>query len=138
MNEQPTTKLTGSFLPAPAGKTQGVPDKSETIEVTVRLRRKRKLPAAALKGKILSGRAYEKTYAASKDDADKVEAFAHQQNLSTVTVNLARRSIILRGVISDFEVAFNTSVITNDNYRVITRAIELPADLSDIIVGVFG
>jgi len=138
MDEQLTTTLAGSFLPAPAGKTQGVPDKSETIEVTVRLRRKKKLPPRAMTGKILSLQSYERSYAASRDDSDKVEAFAHLHNLSTVTVNLARRSIILRGAISDFELAFHTSVITNDSYRVLTGAIKLPADLSAIIVGVFG
>jgi kumamolisin len=96
------------------------------------------LPAKSLTGKTLSRDNYQKNYGANKEDADKVEAFAHQHNLSTVEVSLARRSVILTGTVGDFESAFNTQIQVVNNFRTLTEDIKIPADLAPIVIGVFG
>ncbi len=141
MSEQSNHKLEGSFIPLPTKKIDkklGTPDPGEIIDVTVRLRRKKELPAGAKKGAVMSREVYRENYAAAKKDADKVEAFAHAHGLSTVEVSLPRRSVILRGALSDFEAAFNTSVQKVDNFRAPAAELQVPESLSNVITGVFG
>lgn len=107
----------------------------ENITVTIRLRRKKQLPA---QGELLSREQYFSDYSAAQEDADKVEAFAHQYLLSTKEVNLARRSLILTGKLSDFEKAFGIKFETQNNYRTFSSDVKYPAELNDIIVGIFG
>jgi kumamolisin len=109
--------------------------KDETITVTVRLRRKRELPTI---GKLLSREQYASDYASAQEDADKVEKFAHERLLSTAGIDLARRSVMLSGKISDFESAFNVKLKKHNNYRVLNTQVQLPVELKDIVVGVFG
>ncbi|MFI5157882.1 MAG: S8 family serine peptidase [Sphingobacteriales bacterium] len=110
-------------------------NKDESIIVTVRLRRKKQLPAS---GTILSRESYLADYASAQEDADKVEAFAHEHLLSTVEIDLARRSILLTGKISDLEKAFGVNLNDEKNFRSLSGPIQIPAELKDIIAGVFG
>lgn len=107
----------------------------ETITVTIRLRRKKDLPST---GNFLTRDQYLKDYSSAQEDAEKVEAFAHQHLLSTVEINLARRSIMLTGKLSDFETAFNIKFQNNGTYRTFNSEVQIPDGLKDIIVGVFG
>jgi len=138
MENQSTIKLTGSYNPLMANAQLQETDKDENITVTVRLRRKKALPTSALTGGTLSRATYESEYAAATEDAEQVEAYAHEQGLSTVSVNLARRSVHLTGKVSDFETAFNTTIKSYNNYRRLNADIQVPDALKDIIVGVFG
>ncbi len=118
-------------------------DPEAFIEITVRIRRKKSLDEALAEGKIISRDDYEKEFGASQEDADTVEAYAHQHHLTTVTVDLARRSVILKGKISDFEEAFAVDLHDTENaeglkYRVRSGDIQVPADLENIITGMFG
>ncbi|WP_158799821.1 S8 family serine peptidase [Pedobacter sp. L105] len=142
MTRKTSIKLSGSYKASiPAEKLQEL-DKEETITVTVRLRRKKELPAEAFKGKPLSRETYEKEYGASQEDAEKVEAFGHEHLLTTVNVDLARRSVQLSGKISDLEKAFGADLksckIKSAHFRVLTREVSVSADLENIITGVFG
>lgn len=140
MSEQSNHKLEGSFIPLTVKKNdkKGTPDPGEIIEVTVRLRRKKELPTGVKKGAVMSRKIYRDNYAASKEDADQVEAFAHAHGLSTVEVSLPRRSVILKGALSDFETAFNTSVQKVNNFRALESEVQVPKSLSNVITGVFG
>ncbi|WP_183572238.1 S53 family peptidase [Mucilaginibacter sp. X5P1] len=138
MENQPNTKLTGSFKPLKAGANLQDTNKDEVITVTVRLRRKKELPADAMKGNFLTRDKYESDYGASLEEAEQVEAYAHEYGLSTVSVNLARRSVHLTGTVSEFEKAFNTTVKNHNSFRVLQSEIQVPEALKDIIVGVFG
>ncbi|HEY0177895.1 MAG TPA: protease pro-enzyme activation domain-containing protein, partial [Pedobacter sp.] len=135
-------KLAGSYKNvSPPGELQE-PDKEEIITVTVRLRRKKKLPSGFSAAKLLTRETYEQDYAASLQDADQVEAFAHEYLLSTAGVDLARRSVMIRGKISDFENAFDVHLREcqdeSGKFRILTGEIAVPAGLKDIITGVFG
>jgi kumamolisin len=142
MKKQLNKKLAGSYKPTKDSSNLADWDKGETIEVTIRLARKKELPANSFNGNILTRDVYENEYAASLEHANKVEAYAHANGLSTVMVNLARRSIILKGTIDDFEKAFNVEIksTTGDSgkYRVLTGDIHIPDELEGIIKGVFG
>ncbi|HET7115251.1 MAG TPA: S53 family peptidase, partial [Hanamia sp.] len=140
MAEQSNFKLAGSYIPLPiqANDIVSEPDRSEIIETTVMLRRKKKLPPRIMKGKTVSKKVYEKSYSASKEDANRVEAFAHAHGLSTCEINLARRSIVLRGTLGDFETAFNTRLQSVNNFRALTGEIQIPESLSSVITGIFG
>jgi len=107
----------------------------ENITVTIRLRRKKDLPPT---GKLLTREQYLNDYSSAQEDAAKVEAFAHEHLLSTAEINLARRSVMLTGKLSDFETAFNIKFQTHNNYRDFSPEVQIPAELKDIIVGVFG
>ncbi|HEY5370229.1 MAG TPA: S53 family peptidase [Hanamia sp.] len=140
MSEQSNHKIEGSFIPLPSNKNDktGTPDPGEIIEVTIMLRRKKALPAGVKKGAVMSRKLYQESYAASKEDADLVEVFAHEHGLSTVEVSLPRRSVILKGTLSDCEAAFNTSLHKVDNFRAPASKVQVPKSLADIITGVFG
>lgn len=140
MSEQSNHKLEGSFIPLPAKKSDKIstPDPGEILEVTIMLRPKKKLPSDVKEGKIMSRKNYEENYAASKKDADMVESFAHEHGLTTVDVSLPRRSVILKGTLSEFEDAFNTSLKKVNNFRSPEAEVMVPESLSNIITGVFG
>ena len=107
----------------------------EDITVTIRLRRKKDLPPT---GKLLTREQYLNDYSSAQEDAEKVEAFAHEHLLSTAEINLARRSIMLTGKLTDFETAFNIKFKKHKNYRDFSPDVQVPDELKNIIVGVFG
>jgi len=107
----------------------------KNITVTIRLRRKKNLPPT---GKLLTREQYLNDYSSAQEDAEKVEAFAHKYLLSTAGIDLARRSVMLTGKLSDFETAFNIKFQTHSSYRNFSPDVQIPDELKDIIVGVFG
>lgn len=140
MPEQSNFKLAGSYRPLPLNPRDIISeaDESAVIDVTVMLRRKKELPSGIAKGKTITRKNYQKSYSAAKEDADKVEQFAHEHNLSTVEVNLPRRCVVLRGTAGDFETAFNTSLQAINNRIALSSEIQIPESLAPIVTGVFG
>src|SRR5579875_1422602 len=102
MKTQKKVALKGSHRPALTASELKSVDAGKFIEVTVRIRRKKSIDDALASGKTVSREDYEKEFGASQEDADAVEAFAHEHHLTTLNVDLARRSVILTGKISDF------------------------------------
>jgi kumamolisin len=135
--------LAGSHKVAhPAEATASI-NKDDIIEVTVRIRRKKSLEDRLKSGQRITRENYEKEYGSSQEDVNSVEAFAQQYHLSTVATNLARRSAIFRGSITNMEAAFGVSLSgANDaegnNIRVRSGEIFIPETLKGIIEGVFG
>jgi len=135
--------LEGSHKVAHAGESTAKINKDDTIDVTVRIRRKKPLDARVKSGERITRKNYEKEYGASQKDADKVEAFAQSFHLSTVETDLARRSIIFRGSVANMEAAFGVSLAgANDSegnkIRVRSGEIFIPATLKGVVEGVFG
>jgi kumamolisin len=135
--------LSGSHKKTHHAPANGTLDRSEDIEVTIRIRRKRSIEHKLGTDDRISHRNYEKEFGASQKDAERVEAFAHQYHLSTSDVDLARRSVILRGTIADMEAAFGVKLngstdASGCDIRVREGDIFIPAKLQDIIEGVFG
>jgi kumamolisin len=129
--------------PAPAG---------ERFEVTVRVRRAKPLHGMAAKGYDADVAPAKRTYmtqeeyaagnAADPADVAKVEAFARAHGLVVVESSLPRRSVFLSGTAAQFAAAFGTKIehYANDGvtYRGRTGELTVPADLADVVEGVFG
>lgn len=142
MKKQAYHKLPGSHhARAITGTTQNV-NKNDTLTITIRLRRKKELPHAAISGEHLSREEYEQEYSASPEDVTTVEQFLQQHNITVIESNLARRSVIAKGSISDIEAAFDVSLKAHaqgeQNYHVLTEDIGIPVELKGIVTGVFG
>jgi kumamolisin len=138
MKKRSDFKLKGSYKAPPKSIDLQEGNKEEIIEVTVRLCRKKPLPEGTFTTERLTRQDYENIYGAALEDANQVEAFAHEYELTAVAVDLARRMVLLKGKISDFEIAFNVNLKIHQTYRVLTGDIHIPAHLKAIIAGVFG
>jgi kumamolisin len=136
----------------PQAKAAGKPDPQEHIEVSVLVR-----PRADTRGTVearnftsaeLTSRQYATREAlaaergASPDDIAKVEAFAHDHNLTVVETSISRRTIKLAGSIADLEEAFQPNLkkwkVGSRTFRGRTGAISVPNELANIVVAVLG
>ena len=130
MSEQSNHKLEGSFIPLPVNKNhkKGIRTRGNYRSYG-NAQTKKAITGKCKKRSVISRKMYQENYAASKKDADQVEVFAHEHGLTTVEVSLPRRSIVLRGALSGFEAAFNTSVQKVNNFRAPASVLKIPASL---------
>jgi len=138
MTNQSKIKLAGTCKALAENQPLTDLNKDEVITVTIRLRRKKELPDTLPAGQMITRESYEEEYATSQKDVEEVLAFTQSHNLTTVEVNLARRSIIVKGKISDFEAAFDVGMKGLQAHRVLPDEISIPENLKDIVKGVFG
>jgi kumamolisin len=130
----------------------GATPPDQRIEVTVQIRA-RSTPAAqaellALQERPVSERQYlsreeyEAAHGADPADLEKVEDFAHEHGLEVAEVSPARRLMKLSGTVQDVSAAFGVQLHEYESaggrYRGRVGAVHVPAELSDIIQGVFG
>jgi kumamolisin len=124
-------------------------DPNERLEVTVMVRRRKPLPSPATMGnqlprqrEYLTPEKLDSEYGADPADLKKVEAFAQQHGLQVVESSEGRRSVILSGTVAAFEKAFGVQLHiyqhAHGTYRGRTGPVHVPAELADIIEGVFG
>ena len=135
-------KLAGSNKVAPQG-TVNTLDPEQSMEVTVRIRRKESIESHLKSGRRYSRDEYEKMFGPSDLDIEKVQQFANDNHLSVVGIEKARRSVMLRGRVSDFEEAFHVKLSSyrdsnGQTFRGRTGDISIPDDLENVIDGVFG
>jgi kumamolisin len=152
MSTQQSRKTVPGSKRAPfdGAKSIGPAPADERFEVTVRVRRATALHNLAAKGYDADVPPAKRTYitqdayaAHGADPADiaKVEAFAHAHGLVVVESSVPRRSVFLSGTVAQFAAAFGTTIehFADDiTYRGRTGELTVPADLADIVEGVFG
>ena len=114
-----------------------------TIEFLLKLRRKKALPKITKRPKTVMTRAqFRDNYGASQADIDQVVKTLSGFGLTQVDTNIAARSIRFRGTVAAMESAFQVKLFNyshaEGSYRGRVGAVQIPADLSDIVVGVFG
>src|SRR5271154_2943921 len=149
------------YVPLPGSKRSLLPnsrpagpvDPSEIASLTVRVRSTGDTAALAKRvydqaSQPLASRTYltreelAAQHGASKDDLDKIEAFAQKHNLFVVHRSGAERSIVLRGKLSDLLAAFPADVQiyhhSTGTYRGRQGEISIPQELDKIVTGVFG
>jgi kumamolisin len=133
-------------------KVVGAVHKDERFEVTIRVRRRAALQALASNGvhadrppsnrRYLAREKYATDFGADSADLKKVEDFAKAQGLVVVESSPARRSVFVSGTATQFAAAFGTSIEQFEHdggtYRGRTGPLTVPADLADIVEGVFG
>jgi kumamolisin len=119
----------------------GAPNLADTIDVSLVLRRRAALDLSR-QGEPIAREAFTARYGAAPDDVRRVEAFAQRFELTVVSVDLARRTVVLAGTIAAMNEAFGTTLklyqCEHGLYRGRTGPLYLPTDLEDLVVGVFG
>jgi len=144
----------GSERKAAAGaRVRGAVAPDLRIEVTVRLRGRKPAAAAAQKLMALAARLpANRTYLTREEfarergadpaDVAKVEAFAHDHDLTVVRSNLAQRTLRLAGTAAALGRAFGVKMKVFEGrgtrYRGRTGPIYVPRELRGIVTGVHG
>lgn len=142
-------KIPGSERPPmPAAAKTGIPDPNELMHVTVVLRSRsggKKQPSLdnfIAKGERLTREEYQARYGADPADVAQVAAFASQHGLTVAQVNTPARSMLLTGRTADFaqafQVKFEQCEYKGRRFRQRTGAVNVPADLSGVVVSVHG
>lgn len=130
----------------------GACDPTETIHVTVMLRRQEEQHLdTLLKGlargdpnaKPVTREAFAQRFGAAPADVAKLEAFARGHQLTVARVDPAQSVVVLAGTVAQVEAAFGVTLQrfehrTIGQYRARTGAITLPDDLSDTVTAVLG
>lgn len=139
--------LPGSEKAAPDATQLDTLDPNQELTVTVRLCRKKSLKplinTASGAPEIMSRSAYARQFGAASADVKEIVAFANAYNLTMVEKSLARRSVLLRGTVSQMEQAFGVSLSTYQMpdgtvFRGRSGIIYVPDTVVDRIEGVFG
>jgi kumamolisin len=141
MKNEPKVVLAGSTKTAPDGTYTGQLDKNEEITITIRVRRKKELEI--FDGAQMPHDEYAEKHGAKQEDTDLVTSFLKEHNLEVTAVDLARRSMMVKGSISNLEAAFGVQLdaftdTAGNHFRVRTGDIYIPEPLKEIIQGVFG
>lgn len=142
-NKKAYVPLAGSKKTKPTGTDTKNLDPQQTMEVTVRVRRKASIEPELNSGKQYSREEYAEKFGADDKDIEKIEEFAHEHHLSVAQVEKGRRSVILRGKVSDFEEAFQVKLSCykagdGHTFRGRSGNINIPEELKDVVDGVFG
>ena len=139
--------------PLEGARRVGPADPKEIIDVTVIVRRRSKaagtFPRIEDLGRTplaqrrhLTREEFESTHGALPDDLTRVRAFAEANGLSVKSESIPRRSIILTGPVSAFSRAFGVKLSRYEHprgaFRGRTGSLKIPAELADVIDGVFG
>jgi kumamolisin len=145
MTEPNKIALTGSERAPLSGATLvGPTDPNQLVEVSVVIKQRRELKLEHLQGRTLSHDEFASAYGAEPEHIERVRAFARDNNLQTVETReeIARRTIKILGTVANLEKAFGVTLHDYEHpkarYRGRTGAIHLPAELSDVVQGVFG
>ena len=138
-------------VPLEGAREIGPAKPNETVDVTIRLRsRAGKKPivnAAEFtepigKRTILSRKEFEQRHGADANSIARVESFARQHKLTVKERSPARRTVILSGSVAAMNEAFGVELKEYESpsgrYRGRTGPVHLPAELQDVVEGVFG
>jgi hypothetical protein len=138
--------------PRHGAKRTGAADPKEIFTVSVRVRRRPDAPplpdlgnlAATPTGerRYLSREDFAAHYGAAQADLDKIAQFAAANGLEVVESSIPRRTVILKGTGAQMSKAFAADLGIYDTgtekYRGREGAVHVPADIVDIVEGVFG
>ncbi|MFZ0774079.1 MAG: S53 family peptidase [Candidatus Sulfotelmatobacter sp.] len=138
--------------PLQGAKEIGPANPNEAVDVTIRLRSRagkgpivnpEEFTKPIEKRTILSRKEFEQRHGADPDAIARVESFAREHKLTVKEKSAARRTVILSGTVTAMNQAFGVELKeyqhpTAGKYRGRTGAVQVPAELRDVIEGVFG
>jgi Pro-kumamolisin, activation domain len=139
-------------VPAAGARLVGAADPAETLSVTLRVRRRPDAPplpgpeelAATPQGQrhFLSREEFAASYGAAPADLERVADFARSQGLTVIETNVARRTVVAAGTVEQMSRAFAVELGRYETptqvYRGREGHLHLPADLANVVEGVFG
>jgi kumamolisin len=148
----PKKRLAGSErTPLVGAREIGPANPNETVDVTIRLRsRAGKKPMVAAseftkpieERTILSRKEFEQRHGADPESFTRIEKFAREHRLTVKEKSPARRTVILSGTVTAVSEAFGVELKqyqhAGGTYRGRTGSVQLPADVHDVVEGVFG
>ena len=127
--------------PPPDAPVAGTPAPDEILQVTVIVRRRNPLPAPG-SGPAIDRAQFAEKYGADPADMRRVVDFAAEEGLAVVATDAARRTVVLSGTLADLTRAFGADVKVYEQdgrtFRARSGTLVIPADLVDLIEGVFG
>ena len=132
---------------APDAKKGKIVSATDSIEVTLRIRRKKSIDAALKElkktGKAYTRQEYQQQFGLNDGDVKKVEDFAAVNGLSVVHTSYSRRSMMLNGTAENISKAFGVTLnyyTAKDKEIFHARAgtLKIPKALTSIVEGVFG
>jgi kumamolisin len=137
---------------APEARLVGSADPNETFSVTIIVRRRpdgppmpdlhhwSKTPPG--QRKFLSQEEFAARHGAAQADLDAVANFAHGHGMTLVEISVARRAAVIAGTVAQMSRAFAVELSRyespTEKYRGRAGYIHIPADLANIVEGVFG
>ena len=127
----------------PGAKALGVVNPHTTIEVLLKLRRKKELPDIGSRpAKPMTREELASEYGGSAQDMSKVEQTMQGFGLKVVSTDPATRSVRMSGTAAQIEAAFQVKLFdyshSGEHYRGRVGAVHVPAELQGIVQGVFG
>jgi kumamolisin len=145
-------QLAGSErAPLKGAREIGPANPNETVDVTIRLRSRAgnqpivnadEFTKPIEERTILSRKEFEQLHGATPDSIARVESFARDHKLTVKEKSPGRRTVILSGTVTAMNQAFNVQLKEYDHpsgrYRGRTGTVQLPAELQDVVEGVFG
>ena len=129
--------------PMPGARAMGAANPDATLELTLKLRRKKNLPELTTRPKkAMTREELAAAYGASPSDVKKVSTVFEKLGLRITRTNLATRTVHVAGTTAAIEKAFDVKLFdyqhSGGNYRGRTGPVHVPAQLSGIVEGVFG
>ncbi|WP_051969408.1 S53 family peptidase [Kitasatospora azatica] len=144
-------------VPRPGAKFAGPASPTETLSVTVYLRRDPDAPAAPDPNELAlvpptqrvvpDDAAFDASHRAAQADLDAVERFAAEHNLMVSAVNPVARSMRLSGTSADLSAAFQVTLARyryqdrDENWRTYRGregAVHVPTELAGVVTAVLG
>jgi kumamolisin len=138
-------------VPLEGAREIGPANPNETVDVTIRLRSragKKPIVNAAEFTKpigqrtILSRKEFEQRHGADPESIARVESFAREHKLLVKEKSPGRRTVILTGTVAAMNEAFGVELKEYEHpsgrYRGRTGSVHLPAELHEVVEGVFG
>ena len=126
----------------PGARVLGRANAHSKMEVTLKLRRMKELPELKGRPSKVMTREQLAAYGASQENIDKVTSVLSKFGLTVVRSNPASRSVRLAGTVENMEKAFQVKLFNysheSGNYRGRVGDVHVPAELKDIVQGVFG
>lgn len=138
-------------MPLPGARAVGKADPAERLEVSILLKRSaaealtarvRKLVEGDKSGGHMKRGDFAKQFGASPSGIAAVKKFASSHGLAVVQEDTARRTVILSGMVAQFNEAFGVDLQQFEHeggsYRGRTGSINLPDELKDVVDAVLG
>jgi hypothetical protein len=129
--------------PAAGARVLGDADPAEALSVTIVVRRRDGGDPQPRTGGAMSREDFAQRHGASEADMQRVVDFVQSHGLRVLETHASRRTVVAAGTVSEMNKAFGVDLKRyerpgHEHYRGREGFIHLPAELTDVVEGVFG
>ena len=144
--------IQASLRPLPEARRAAEIEPQHTFTVTIRLRRRADAPPLPDQAhwvatpigrrRFLSRAEFAAGYGAAQEDIDRVANFVRSQGLTVDETSIPRRTLVASGTAEQMSRAFSVELAiyeyNGENFRSHTGDIYLPAEVADVVEGIYG